>query len=251
MLKEQTFNTAAVFINYVEGPPSGGPLVFLHGQGIRWQTWLAAIPAVSMRWHTYALDLRGHGRSGRVADGYRIVQHAQDVAEFLRAQVAEPAVLVGYSLGSIVSIQVAAEAPETVRAAVLVDPRLGFFRRRDTGHQTFAALQGLAGSERSVEELALALAEVLPKRDAASLRARAKTLSQVDPDTYAMMLDGRVFESFDPDAQLKRISAPVLLLQGDPSAGGSLEDRDVEQTAQLLPGCIRCAVPGSWTWDTH
>jgi hypothetical protein len=40
MLKEQTFDTGTVTINYAEGPPSGSPLVLLHSGGDRWQSFL-------------------------------------------------------------------------------------------------------------------------------------------------------------------------------------------------------------------
>ena len=66
MLKEQPFDTGRVTINYAEGPASGPPLVLLHGIISRWQYFLPIIPNLSIRWHIYALDFRGHGKSGRV-----------------------------------------------------------------------------------------------------------------------------------------------------------------------------------------
>ena len=71
MLKERTFDANGVAINYAEGPPSGPPLVLLHGGGDRWQHFLPILPSLVMRWQVYALDLRGHGKSGRVPGQYR------------------------------------------------------------------------------------------------------------------------------------------------------------------------------------
>lgn len=65
---EHTFDAGAVSINYVaEGREDGRPMVFLHGVTNRWQTWLHAMTAFAAEWRVYALDFRGHGRSGRVA----------------------------------------------------------------------------------------------------------------------------------------------------------------------------------------
>ncbi len=65
MLKEQSFDTGAVKINYAEGPDGGNPLVFLHGITNQWQYFLPVIPALAARWHVYALDSCGHGQSHR------------------------------------------------------------------------------------------------------------------------------------------------------------------------------------------
>jgi len=67
MFKERTFDTGEVILNYAEGPASGPPLVLLHGFTGRWQGFLPLLPALSLRWHVYAPDYRGHGKSGRVA----------------------------------------------------------------------------------------------------------------------------------------------------------------------------------------
>lgn len=72
MLKESSFNTGTVDINYAEGSPSGPPLVLLHGLPGRWQEFLPIIPNLSLFWHTYALDFRGatvHITGGTVEEG--------------------------------------------------------------------------------------------------------------------------------------------------------------------------------------
>jgi pimeloyl-ACP methyl ester carboxylesterase len=68
-------------------------------------------------WRVYELDHRGHGRGG-----YRIVDFAADTIEFLRRRIERPAVLVGHSLGAMIAIAVAAEAPDLVRAAESAAP---------------------------------------------------------------------------------------------------------------------------------
>jgi hypothetical protein len=77
----------------------------------------------------------------------------------------------------------------------------------------------LAGSGRTVDELATALAEVQPGRDGAGLRYRAKSLSLMDPDVLAMVIDERAYAGYDTDALLQRIRRPVLLVQCDPALG--------------------------------
>ena len=247
MLREQTFDTGVVPINYVVGPAEGRPLVLLHGVTSRWQTWLPVMPDLALRWRLFALDLRGHGRSGRVPGAYRVTDYADDVVAFLRRQVGEPAVLVGHSLGAIVAITVAAEASEAVRAVVLEDPPLAGFRhqrlRDRPEYERFTTSRDLARSGRTVDELVAALRDLQPDQDAVALRARATQLSQLDPDVLTLVLEDRAKEGFDLDACLRRLTCPVLLLQGNPALGGALADVDAHRAAALLTRGIYVRLP--------
>ena len=85
---EHTFDAGAVSLNYAaEGREDGRPLVFLHGVTGRWQAWLPVMTAFAAEWRVYALDFRGHGRSGRAPSAYRAVDYAADVVAFLRRRV--------------------------------------------------------------------------------------------------------------------------------------------------------------------
>jgi pimeloyl-ACP methyl ester carboxylesterase len=247
MLIEKTFDAAGVSINYVEGPSHGLPLVMLHGTSLRWQSFLPNLPTFSFRYHTYALDLRGHGLSGRLPGAYRVVDFAADVVRFLRARVTEPAVLLGHSLGAQIAMQVASEAPDLTRAIVLEDPPLSILSaERFQAHpfyQRACSWQGLAGTERWTTEKMSALTAVYSQMDAAGLRARAKAFSQCDPDVITHFTSTKVNEHFDPEAICPKITCPVLLFQGNPAQGGLLEDRDAERAIALLAQCVHIHLP--------
>lgn len=98
----------------------GPALVLVHGLGGAHVNWLAVGDALARTHRVYAIDLVGHGRTpvaGRDAtpEGHRRLLH-----DFLTEEVGEPAVLVGNSMGGLVSLLQAADAPETVRRLVLV-----------------------------------------------------------------------------------------------------------------------------------
>jgi len=257
MLKERSFNTGVVEINYAEGPPSGPPLVLLHGFTGRWQGRPPIIPALSMRWHIYALDFRGHGKSGRVPGQYRPEDYTADFMAFLQHQLTEPAILFGHSAGGMCALGVAAQLPKKVRALIVGDMTLSIERlvaleSNEARISFWATLRDLASSGRSLAELVSALVDIhvsvpgedkptrygdRPGMDAASLREFAKTLSQLDPDVLEFHPEGRAqkfFENINMDAVLRKISCPVLLLQGNPSLGGIMTDRDVEYALSVL-----------------
>ena len=268
MLKESTFNADGVTINFAEGPPSGPPLVLLHGGGDRWQHFLPIIPSLVMRWHIYGLDLRGHGKSGRVPGQYRPEHYVADIVAFLESQLAERAILFGHSVGGWIALLVAAEMVDRVQALILGDPPLCMERflaieGSEERIELWRTMRDLAGSGLSVPELASELADLpvsvpgqdapmrygdLPGTDEAHLRGWAKTLSQVDPDVAQYHAEGRLdeyVEKVDLDAALQRIKCPVLLLQGDPSQGGVISDSDAEYTLSLLPDGLHVRLEGT------
>ena len=246
MLTERAFDAGTVSLHYAEGPASGPPLALLHGASTRWQTFLPVIPFLGWRWHLYAPDFRGHGRSGR-ADTYRIADYAQDTTRFLREVVREPAVLLGWSLGGAVAVQVAAEVPEAVRAIMLedlADPNSPAALPGGGVHAYFSELRDLLQSGRTRDELIAALARTQPGTSAAALRASATSLPQLDPDMLTSFIDGRVWEGYDRDALLARVECPALLLQADPAAGGIMSDTLADHAASLLADCALVRWPG-------
>jgi pimeloyl-ACP methyl ester carboxylesterase len=249
MLKEQTFDTGAVKINYAEGPASGPPLVLLHGGGDRWQHFLPIIPSLVIRWHVFALDLRGHGKSGHVAGQYRPEHYVEDVVRFLECQVAGRVNLFGHSLGGWIALLVAAQQKEKVEALILGDPPLNLdrflaFENSKERIDMWRDMRRLVSSGLTVPELASSLSDSPFSVEA---RGWAKTLSQVDPDAVQYHAEGRLdeyVEKVDLAGSLRQLRCPVLLVQGDQSQGGIVSDEDVERVLALLADGVYVRLEG-------
>ena len=258
MLKEQSFDTGVVKINYAEGPPSGSPLVMVHGLPGYWQEFLPVIPALTMRWHIYALDSRGQGKSGRVAGGYLPSDYSTDLKAFLDTKITEPAVLFGLSAGGLVALNAAAQSPDKVRAIIIGDSPIDIealleWMNTEEFCTYFAALREIAASVRPLPQIAQALADLpvpvpdqdppvrygdLPMVDDLFLRHWAVTVSQMDPDILEYHAEGRAQEflrEFNMDSILRKIPCPVLLIQGNPELGGLMTDRAVAHSMVHLP----------------
>ena len=84
-----------------------------------WAEWAAVLAAAG--WPAYALALRGH-RGGQPAELVRLTMddYRDDVA-LAAAQVAEPPVVIGWSMGGLVALMYAATRPD-LRALVLLAP---------------------------------------------------------------------------------------------------------------------------------
>jgi pimeloyl-ACP methyl ester carboxylesterase len=249
-LQEKIFDAGEVKLNYAEGEDNGPPLLLIHGLGRRWQVFLSLIPSLSLRWHIYAVDLRGHGKSTHIPRGYRGSQYAEDVRAFLAQGVGEPAAVFGHSLGGLVGMSIAAHHPELIRALVVGDSVLSPEMLGASMYAAlFSGLRDIATKGGSLEEIARALGRIklpvpeleeevmiadLPGNDEAYLRWWARCVSQVDPDAYAMTLDGTSMEGWDAEKVLSAIVCPTLLLQASPKLGGLMSDADVRQALKLL-----------------
>jgi pimeloyl-ACP methyl ester carboxylesterase len=247
MLEEKTFHTGTVSINYAEGPPAGPPLVLLHGVTGRWQRFIHLLPVLTQRWHVVAADLRGHGRSGHVAGGYGIMEYAQDVIGLIRHLGDEPAVMLGHSLGAIIGIGVASEAPSAVRALILEDPPLGSFRGRPFVERNprsgFTVLRDLVRKGHPPDELARQLAALDSSSVTLAHRVRASSLSQIDPDVLTLIIENRAVDGYDLEERLRRITCPTLLLHGNPDLGSALSPADTAWATDLLPDGVLEAFP--------
>jgi len=248
-LTERIFDAHGVPVNCALGPASGPPLLLLHGIAERWQTFLPVISLLTPRWQVYALDLRGHGRSGRVRNGYQIVGYARDIDHFLRSDIRQPAVILGHSIGALIAIYLAAAQPQLVKMVVLVDPPLHLqhtpLKAVSNGpYEAFKRIIAILQASGSTQAIERALVEQFPGGEKANHQARAEVLSQLDPGTLASLLEGRHVKGLNLDALLRRMRCPTLLIQGNPKRGAALWDEDVDRALTLLSHGARISIPG-------
>ncbi|MGD9015396.1 MAG: alpha/beta hydrolase [Candidatus Omnitrophota bacterium] len=251
MLKEQSFNTGFLSINYAQSHTNGSPLVLLHGIISRWQYFLPIIPGLSLRWSIYALDLRGHGKSGRAKGQYQLENYVDDSIAFIQHKLTKPAVIFGHSVGGAIAILIAAKVPKAAKAIVVGDTPLCLESlQKGIDPNLFVAWKKLASSGYSVKELAARLADIplsmhgqskqtrlgdLPGMDAAFLEFEAKSLNQLDPEVLTPIIEGSMFEGYNNKQLLPAVSCPVLLVQGNPLLGAAMTDADVQGALSLLP----------------
>jgi pimeloyl-ACP methyl ester carboxylesterase len=102
------------------GDPARPGIVLVHGGAAHARWWDPIAPLIAHRHHVVALDLSGHGDSGRRAT-YPPELWAEEVLAVARARGIDHPVLVGHSMGGFVSIVAAAEHGEELTGAVIVD----------------------------------------------------------------------------------------------------------------------------------
>jgi pimeloyl-ACP methyl ester carboxylesterase len=215
------------------------------------------LPDRAARFHVYAPDFRGHGGSGRVPGRYRFQDYTEDTIAFIQRCVGEPVLLFGHSLGGMIGLMVAAQAPDDVLALVVGDspltrPKSGRSRAKNE------AWRDLAGGRLSIAEIAEALKDAptfVPGQDQpVTMREKhgeeagvylnlATRLYHTDPDVFAALIDlEKTTAGYDMETLLPSIRCPVLLLQADPDArdgpdaGGRPDEEFVRALSLLADG---------------
>jgi pimeloyl-ACP methyl ester carboxylesterase len=124
---EGSFGFGAWQLGYEVYGDGGRVLVYMHGLLMDSDMNRALARSLAARGHRVVLlDLLGHGRSDKPlrASAYRMDAYGREVVALLDHLGVDQAVIGGASLGAGVSLQVAVEAPERVRALLLEMPVL-------------------------------------------------------------------------------------------------------------------------------
>jgi non-heme chloroperoxidase len=82
---------------------SGRPVVLIHGVSMSRRFFERNVAALAERFRVINVDLRGHGESPAHEGGHTVAQYARDVRHLLDGLGLHDAVLVGWSMGSLVA----------------------------------------------------------------------------------------------------------------------------------------------------
>jgi pimeloyl-ACP methyl ester carboxylesterase len=98
----------------------GLPVVILHGLFASSKNWVGTAQSLSDFCRPFALDLRNHGDSPH-SDSHTLQDTIGDLDQWLQSRHLEQGVLLGHSMGGLVSMGFALSHPQAVRGLVVVD----------------------------------------------------------------------------------------------------------------------------------
>lgn len=200
-------------IRYLDSGSGNETIVLIHGFGGDLENWMLNQQAWSRQHRVIALDLPGHGASGKgVGDG-SAGWLATVVGKLLDAIAPGPVHLVAHSFGAIVARHVAQADPARVRSLTAIAPA-------DLGRVSRAYIEGFLGARRRSELMtatAMLFADkTLATRDMAEALLRYKRLDGVMPALAAIDAASFHVDAADPSATAwwRGIGASALLIRG-------------------------------------
>ncbi len=218
-------------LHYRRWSADGPPLIFLHGVTSSATSWDEIAPEFAADFSVMAFDLRGHGLSSKPTEGYSWADHyAADIADFLRSHVNEPAVLVGHSLGAVVTAPVAAGVPDRVRCIVLEDPPA--FAPSEDHARTLDRFRPVLALKRMAYEVRLARLVDAMNGDQRAAQRRADSLEAMAEQVLVELLAGD--NAYRPDDWFPRVSCPSLVILGNTEKGAVVRGEDRPRLTSLL-----------------
>jgi pimeloyl-ACP methyl ester carboxylesterase len=115
-------------VHYLDlgGPPDGPVVVGVHGLGGSALNWSAIAPLLTGRCRLLAPDLAGHGRTESLGRPTTVAANRFLLHRFIEAVPGSPVILMGNSMGGMLSLLEAAAAPDAVAGLVLVNAAVPF-----------------------------------------------------------------------------------------------------------------------------
>jgi pimeloyl-ACP methyl ester carboxylesterase len=242
LAQDRFFDAGGVRIRYVD-TGAGPPVVLVHGfTGDIERSWVntGLLANLSRDHRVLALDLRGHGHSGKPHDPRAYEEIGLDVIRLMDHAGVKRAHVVGYSLGGIVIAKLLVTHPERFTSAVLGGAayRRSRSQRADEANEA-AAREVEAGIYRALIVSTAATDEPPPGEEA--IRARSREIAgSNDVRAHAALMRARR-ALLVTDAEIAAVRVPTLAVVGaaDPAVPR------VEAMGNVWPGLRVEVVPGA------
>jgi pimeloyl-ACP methyl ester carboxylesterase len=196
-------------------------LILVHGGAAHTEWWSFLAPLLTRQYDVVALDLSGHGESGRRAEYPRRLWADEVLGVIGDARFAGAPVLVGHSMGGLVGIVTASVYGEALAGAVIVDAPV---RKPDPESQEGGAGRSFRNPKvYPTLEAALAHFRLVPEQPCDNgfiLDHIARTSLRRVPGGFTWKFDPRVFTRFSLDKMsdfLASTRCRVALLRGEKS----------------------------------
>ncbi len=123
--QDGTFIINGQEIHYVEAGQRGRQIALLiHGWSSSWFATSPILGLLAQRFHCIAVDLPGYGQSPPFSERTTIPAYVELMADLITQISDRPVVLVGHSMGGMISITLALSHPVLVERMVLLNPTI-------------------------------------------------------------------------------------------------------------------------------
>lgn len=222
----------------VDGPDDAPSLLLLNSIGTDHAMWSPIMPLLLARFRVIRMDTRGHGASDAPSGDYNLALLAADARAVLDAAAAPSAAVCGLSLGGMIAMQLALEAPTRVTRLILACTSPAMPRETWVERIRLVRAQGMA----AITDAALGrfFTPAFRAANPAYVASIRRTLETTDPLGYAAC--GAAIRDMDLLARLGAIRAPTLVIAGSADVSTPVEGHG-ERLVAAIPGARLTVLP--------
>jgi len=101
----------------------GESVILIHGLGLRSESWENQIKLLKKNYTVFAIDLPGHGKSKILSQRrVNLKSYCDEIIKFIKINRISKPILVGHSLGALITIEIAGLAPSILKCGVAISP---------------------------------------------------------------------------------------------------------------------------------
>ena len=214
----------------------GPALLLVHGLGGSRKTWASIVPLLARGARVYVPDLRGCGESTRGTKPWTLATAADDLATAMDVLGVGPCVVVGHSLGGVLTQELLSRRLPNVAGAVLISTSSRLNPKATENWRRIADVVEKRGLSDSPAAQARGFAPDFANAHPEVLEEHARITAATSPLVYAEQ--ARAASSYDYTTALATTACPALVLQGladqlTPPGGSVLLHRALPPTARL------------------
>jgi pimeloyl-ACP methyl ester carboxylesterase len=232
---------------YRSGHGDKPPLVLVHGFSDNGLCWTPTARDLEAEYDVIMPDMRGHGLSERVQLSDN-VDMAADVAGLIRTLGLARPIVVGHSMGAMITYQIGVRFPELVSALVLEDPPWWLSPQTQPLPPSQPAENPIAKwakslSNQTLDELLVQYRKEHPTWPEELVRPMCESKKQLDQTIVDIMTDRMHSQEVDWLTTIQQIAHPMLLFAANPQLGGIVTPDVVAKVRELNPKVSIASIP--------
>ncbi|BCN80817.1 alpha/beta fold hydrolase [Rhodococcus hoagii] len=251
----KTVDAAGIPTRSLQAGSGDEAVVFLHGTSGHLEAFARNIAVHAAHYECHAIDMLGHGYTGKPDYAYEIPRYVEHLVNYLDAVGLDKVHLVGESLGGWVAAHLASEQPERVLSLQLL------------------AAGGTVANPEIMERIRTSTTKAVRSDDVELTRARLRLLMHDPVDATEELVEARHRIYHQPDFvanihnllslqdmetrqrnllrpdRLARIQAPTLVVWGHENPFGDVPE--AKKMAEDIPGAQLQLYPECGHWPQH
>ena len=241
------FDRDGVRIAYSDAS-SGFPVLFIHGTATLGELWASDLSELADHVRFIVYNRRGYGDSSISPENWG--GHADDAIGLIEALAAAPAMLIGYSAGSTIALDLALRRPDLVAGVILVDP--AFNLKRCLTPRFLATLARVRldrrrhGDVAAAEEWLRYVSSYSTGGSAYQTKTSAERKAKLLANTAGIFADLASGSGDVDERRLREIAAPVTII--DAKLSPPFLRRSCRRLVRLLPQASRVTFENSGHW---